>query len=65
MGSLYLGEIVRHALTALAAEKALFIGSNIAVLRTKDVLKTQQVLEIIRSVSGNQELPQGVGGNDG
>uniref|UniRef100_A0A8C8A403 hexokinase n=1 Tax=Otus sunia TaxID=257818 RepID=A0A8C8A403_9STRI len=27
VGSLYLGEIVRHVLTALAAEKALFIGS--------------------------------------
>lgn len=47
VGSFYLGEIVRHALTALAAEKALFIGSSVAVLRTKDVLKTQQVLEII------------------
>ncbi|KAF1656693.1 Hexokinase-2, partial [Eudyptes chrysocome] len=52
VGSLYLGEIVRHALTALAAEKALFIGSSVAVLRTKDVLKTQQVLEIIDNEEG-------------
>ncbi|XP_026714149.1 hexokinase-3 [Athene cunicularia] len=51
VGSLYLGEIVRHALIALAAEKALFIGSSIDVLRTKDVLKTQHVLEI----SNNEE----------
>ncbi|NXS43723.1 HXK2 protein, partial [Balaeniceps rex] len=52
VGSLYLGEIIRHALTALAAEKALFTGSSAAVLRTKDVLKTQQVLEIIDNEEG-------------
>ncbi|NXF47236.1 HXK3 protein, partial [Oceanites oceanicus] len=52
VGSLYLGEIVRHALTALAAEKALFIGSSVAVLRTKDVLKTQQILEFIDNEEG-------------
>ncbi|NXC22571.1 HXK3 protein, partial [Corythaeola cristata] len=52
VGSLYLGEIVRHVLMALAAEKALFIGSNVAVLGTKDVLKTQQVLEIIDNEDG-------------
>ncbi|NWQ87670.1 HXK3 protein, partial [Burhinus bistriatus] len=52
VGSLYLGEIVRHALTALAAEKALFIGSSVAVLGTKGVLKTQQVLEIIDNEEG-------------
>ncbi|XP_054698040.1 hexokinase-3 isoform X1 [Grus americana] len=52
VGSLYLGEIVRHVLTSLAAEKVLFIGSNVAVLRTKDVLKTQQVLEIIDTEEG-------------
>ncbi|KAM9289518.1 hexokinase-3 [Morus bassanus] len=52
VGSLYLGEIIRHTLTTLAAEKALFIGSNVAVLRTKDVLKTQQVLEIINNEEG-------------
>lgn len=47
VGSLYLGEIIRHVLTALAAEKALFIGSSVTVLGTKGVLKAQQVLEII------------------
>ncbi|NXK09792.1 HXK3 protein, partial [Herpetotheres cachinnans] len=55
VGSLYLGEIVRHVLTALAAEKALFIGSNVALLRTKDMLKTQQVLEIIDNEEGMAE----------
>uniref|UniRef100_A0A663FH29 hexokinase n=1 Tax=Aquila chrysaetos chrysaetos TaxID=223781 RepID=A0A663FH29_AQUCH len=40
VGSLYLGEIVRHVLTALVAEKVLFTGSSVAILRTKDVLKT-------------------------
>lgn len=48
MGTLYLGEIVRHVLIALAAEKALFIGSSAVALRTKGVLKTQQVLEIMK-----------------
>ncbi|NXL42537.1 HXK2 protein, partial [Podilymbus podiceps] len=52
VGSLYLGEIVRHVLIALAAEKALFLGSSVAVLRTKDVLKTQQLLEIIDNEEG-------------
>ncbi|NXX14954.1 HXK2 protein, partial [Podargus strigoides] len=55
VGSLYLGDIVRHVLIALATEKALFIGSNVAVLRTKGVLKTQQVLEIIDNVKGTYE----------
>uniref|UniRef100_A0A672TG54 hexokinase n=1 Tax=Strigops habroptila TaxID=2489341 RepID=A0A672TG54_STRHB len=48
VGSLYLGEIVRHVLVALAAEKAVFTGSNAGILRNKDVLKTHQVLEIIK-----------------
>ncbi|NWR82618.1 HXK3 protein, partial [Furnarius figulus] len=52
VGSLYLGEIVRHVLITLAAEKALFKGSNVAVLKEKDVLKTQQVLEIINREEG-------------
>ncbi|NXF36007.1 HXK3 protein, partial [Nyctibius bracteatus] len=52
VGSLYLAEIVRHALTTLAAVKVLFVGSNVTVLRTKDVLKTQQVLEIIDNEEG-------------
>ncbi|NXX78671.1 HXK2 protein, partial [Urocolius indicus] len=52
VGSLYLGEIVRHVLITLAAEEALFVGSDVAVLRTKDVLKTQQVLDIIDTEKG-------------
>ncbi|XP_069628367.1 hexokinase-3 isoform X1 [Haliaeetus albicilla] len=52
VGSLYLGEIVRHVLTALVAEKVLFTGRSVAILRTKDVLKTQQVLEIIDNEEG-------------
>ncbi|NXJ66512.1 HXK3 protein, partial [Rostratula benghalensis] len=52
VGSLYLGDIVRHALIALATEKALFIGSNVTALETKGVLKTQQVLEIINNEEG-------------
>ncbi|NWS65511.1 HXK3 protein, partial [Crotophaga sulcirostris] len=55
VGSLYLGEIVRHVLIALAAEKALFIGSDVTVLRTKDALKTQQILEIINSEEGTMK----------
>ncbi|NXV72346.1 HXK3 protein, partial [Atlantisia rogersi] len=56
VGSLYLGEIIRHVLIALATEKALFHGSNITVLRSKDVLKTQQVLEIIDAEGGMAEV---------
>ncbi|NXP15157.1 HXK2 protein, partial [Thinocorus orbignyianus] len=52
VGSLYLGDIVRHALIALATEKVLFIGSNVTVLGTKGVLTTQQVLEIINNEEG-------------
>ncbi|XP_063204772.1 hexokinase-3 isoform X1 [Chroicocephalus ridibundus] len=52
VGSLYLGDIVRHTLMALSAEKALFIGSNVTVLGTKGALKTQQVLEIIDTEEG-------------
>ncbi|XP_010008764.1 PREDICTED: hexokinase-2-like, partial [Nestor notabilis] len=52
VGSLYLGEIVRHVLVALAAEKAVFTGSNAGILRNKDVLKTHQVLEIINQEDG-------------
>lgn len=48
VGSLYLGEIIRHVLIALAAEKAIFTGSNAGILKNKDVLKTHQVLEIIK-----------------
>ncbi|NXN92093.1 HXK3 protein, partial [Rhinopomastus cyanomelas] len=55
IGSLYLGEIVRHVLITLAAEKALFIGRNIAILRKKGSIKTQQILEIIDSEKGMAE----------
>ncbi|KFO81466.1 Hexokinase-3, partial [Cuculus canorus] len=52
VGSLYLGEIVRHVLIALTVEKALFVGNDVTVLKTKDALKTQQVLEIISKEDG-------------
>ncbi|NXG82347.1 HXK3 protein, partial [Stercorarius parasiticus] len=52
VGSLYLGDIVRHTLMALSAEKALFIGSNVTVLGTKGALETQRVLEIIDNEEG-------------
>ncbi|NXG60579.1 HXK2 protein, partial [Hemiprocne comata] len=52
VGSMYLGEIVRHVLMALAVEKALFIGSNVTILRTKYVISTQQVLDIIDNEEG-------------
>ncbi|NXD76389.1 HXK2 protein, partial [Halcyon senegalensis] len=55
VGSLYLGEIVRHVLITLAAEKALFPESSVTALRTKGVLKTQQILEIIGSEEGMAE----------
>ncbi|NXG72415.1 HXK2 protein, partial [Baryphthengus martii] len=55
VGSLYLGEIVRHVLITLASEKALFIGSNFAVLRTKGVLKTHQILDFINHEEGMAE----------
>ncbi|NXD01908.1 HXK3 protein, partial [Certhia familiaris] len=52
VGSLYLGEIIRHALIALTAEKALFTGTNAAVLKEKGVFTMQHVLEIINSEDG-------------
>ncbi|NXL87979.1 HXK2 protein, partial [Alectura lathami] len=52
VGSLYLGEIVRHAMVLLAAEQALFTGRNISILGTKDLLKAQQVLEIMDNEDG-------------
>ncbi|NXS14614.1 HXK3 protein, partial [Neodrepanis coruscans] len=52
VGSLYLGEIVRHVLIRLAAQKVLFAKSNVAVLKEKGVLKTQQILEIINNEEG-------------
>ncbi|NWI63084.1 HXK3 protein, partial [Todus mexicanus] len=52
VGSLYLGEIVRHVLITLAAEKAVFAGNNVVILQTKGVLKTQQILEILNNEEG-------------
>ncbi|XP_071615005.1 hexokinase-3 isoform X1 [Heliangelus exortis] len=52
VGGLYLGEIVRHVLISLTAEKALFVGSNVTSLRTKDVIRTEQVLDIIDGEDG-------------
>ncbi|XP_069725633.1 hexokinase-3 [Phaenicophaeus curvirostris] len=52
VSSLYLGEITRHVLIGLTAEKALFIGNDITVLKTKGALKTQQVLGIISKEDG-------------
>ncbi|XP_035194361.1 LOW QUALITY PROTEIN: hexokinase-3 [Oxyura jamaicensis] len=52
VGSLYLGEIVRHAVLMLAAEQALFVGASTSVLGTKGALKTQQVLEIMDNETG-------------
>ncbi|NXO95717.1 HXK3 protein, partial [Certhia brachydactyla] len=52
VGSLYLGEIIRHALIALTAEKALFTGTNAAVLKEKGVFTMQHVLDIINSEDG-------------
>ncbi|NXR16081.1 HXK3 protein, partial [Semnornis frantzii] len=55
VGTLYLGEIIRHVLISLAAEKELFVGSNVVVLRTKGVFQMQQILEIIESEQGTAE----------
>lgn len=48
VGSLYLGEIVRHALIALTAEKALFTGTDTAALKEKGAFTMQHVLDIIK-----------------
>ncbi|NXM43396.1 HXK2 protein, partial [Gymnorhina tibicen] len=52
VGTLYLGEIVRHALIALAAEKAIFTGIDIAVLKEKGVFTIQHVLDISNNEDG-------------
>ncbi|NXE42288.1 HXK2 protein, partial [Ptilorrhoa leucosticta] len=56
VGSLYLGEIVRHALIALTAEKALFTGTDISVLKEKGVFTMQHVLDIINNEDGTTEV---------
>uniref|UniRef100_A0A8B9FVF9 hexokinase n=1 Tax=Amazona collaria TaxID=241587 RepID=A0A8B9FVF9_9PSIT len=52
VGGFYLGEIVRHVLITLAAEKAIFTGSKAGILRNKDVhedgmAKTRSTLETL------------------
>uniref|UniRef100_A0A8C3GYW1 hexokinase n=1 Tax=Corvus moneduloides TaxID=1196302 RepID=A0A8C3GYW1_CORMO len=56
VGTLYLGEIVRHALIALTAEKALFTGTDIAVLKEKGVFTIQHVLDIINNEDGTTDV---------
>ncbi|NXH85692.1 HXK2 protein, partial [Edolisoma coerulescens] len=56
VGTLYLGEIVRHALIALTAEKALFTGTNIGVLKEKGVFTIQHVLDIINNEDGTTDV---------
>ncbi|NWZ84281.1 HXK3 protein, partial [Poecile atricapillus] len=52
VGSLYLGEIIRHALIALSAEKAVFTGTDVGVLKEKGVFTMQHVLEIVNNEGG-------------
>ncbi|NWI03545.1 HXK3 protein, partial [Tichodroma muraria] len=56
VGTLYLGEIVRHALIALTTEKALFTGTDAAVLKEKGVFTMQHVLEIINNEDGISDV---------
>ncbi|NXC82048.1 HXK3 protein, partial [Cercotrichas coryphoeus] len=56
VGTLYVGEIVRHALIALTAEKALFTGMDIAVLKEKGMFTVQHVLNIINNEDGITEV---------
>lgn len=48
VGTLYLGEIVRHVLIALTAEKAMFTGTDAAILKEKGVFTMQHLLEIVK-----------------
>ncbi|NXA96882.1 HXK3 protein, partial [Melanocharis versteri] len=56
VGSLYLGEIVRHALIALTAEKAIFTGTDVAVLKEKGVFTIQHILDIINNEDGTTDV---------
>ncbi|NWV27761.1 HXK2 protein, partial [Origma solitaria] len=56
VGSLYLGEIARHALIGLTSEKALFAETDIGVLKEKGVFTTQHVLDIINNEDGMTEV---------
>uniref|UniRef100_A0A8C5IHF1 Hexokinase-2 n=1 Tax=Junco hyemalis TaxID=40217 RepID=A0A8C5IHF1_JUNHY len=48
VGTLYLGEIVRHVLIALTAEKAMFTGTDAAVLKEKGVItEVKRILEAL------------------
>ncbi|NWR50242.1 HXK3 protein, partial [Regulus satrapa] len=56
VGTLYLGEIVRHALVGLTAEKAVFTGTNADVLKEKGVFTMQHVLNIINNEESITEV---------
>ncbi|KAM4892775.1 hexokinase-3 isoform 1-T1 [Sylvia borin] len=56
VGTLYLGEIVRHALIGLTAEKAVFTGTDIGVLRQKGVFTMQHILDIVNNEEGTTEV---------
>ncbi|XP_054498907.1 hexokinase-3 isoform X1 [Agelaius phoeniceus] len=56
VGTLYLGEIVRHVLIALTAEKAMFTGTDAAVLKEKGVFTTQHLLEIVNNEDSITEV---------
>ncbi|XP_039557703.1 hexokinase-3 isoform X1 [Passer montanus] len=56
VGTLYLGELVRHTLVALTAEKAVFTGTNAAVLKEKGVFTMQHVLDIANNEDGITEV---------
>ncbi|XP_015731715.1 hexokinase-3 isoform X3 [Coturnix japonica] len=52
VGSVYLGEIVRHAIITLASEQALFVGKNTSALANRGMLTAQQVLGIMDNENG-------------
>ncbi|NWT25283.1 HXK3 protein, partial [Cardinalis cardinalis] len=56
VGTLYLGEIVRHMLIALTAEKAMFTGTDAAVLKEKGVFTMQHLLEIVNNEDSITEV---------
>ncbi|XP_059339379.1 hexokinase-3 isoform X2 [Ammospiza nelsoni] len=56
VGTLYLGEIVRHVLIALTAEKAMFTGTDTAVLKEKGVFTMQHLQEIVNNEDSITEV---------
>ncbi|NXL17781.1 HXK3 protein, partial [Setophaga kirtlandii] len=56
VGTLYLGEIVRHVLIALTAEKAMFTGTDAAILKEKGVFTMQHLLEIVNNEDSITEV---------